>query len=149
MTTTPPRALVLLVGVLLLAACGGEGASSSEEASGRTSDLPVREPTGAVDPELADRGRQLFKTRGCVSCHTFGEGRRVGPDLEGVADRRTFEWTYHMVLDPDSMVQNDSIARALLSEYFTPMSDQNVRPEEFRALWEYMRSESGAPGGAS
>lgn len=154
MKTIFTRASALVAAVLLLAACGGgEGgqaadgaATGSQQEGGTASGIPVEEPTGSVDSELAARGEQLFQSRGCVSCHTLGEGRRVGPDLEGVTERRSFEWTYHMITNPDSMVRNDSIAKAMLAEYFTPMSDQNVKPEQFRAIYEYLRSESGAPG---
>lgn len=138
----------------LAAGCGGGGGSSdgddgaappggaqpSAEAGGAA--VPVSEPTGPIDPDLAKRGEELFRSRGCVSCHTVGQGRRVGPDLEGVTERREFAWIYHMVTNPDSMVRSDSIAKQLLSEYFTPMSDQNVQPDQFRALYEHLRSES-------
>lgn len=140
---TIARSAAVFLG-LLVAACGGpdSGGSAASEASERTaSELPVQEPTGPVDRQLAERGEELFRSRGCVACHTMGEGRRVGPDLEGVVERREFEWTYHMVVNPDSMLRNDSIARQLLSEYFTPMSDQNVTPEQFRAIYEYLRAE--------
>lgn len=121
---------------------GGDAAADGEPGAERTaSTLPVEEPSGAIDEALAERGEELFRSRGCVACHTVGEGRRVGPDLEGITERRPFPWTYHMVTNPDSMLRNDSIARQLLSEYFTPMSDQNVTPEQFRAIYEYLREE--------
>ena len=31
-------------------------------------------------------GEQIFKTN-CVSCHTIGGGRLIGPDLEGVTKK--------------------------------------------------------------
>lgn len=145
------RGAAVALALLLLAGCGGGGeAGGGGDAAAAPADvpgIPVDRPTGAVDEQLAEEGEELFRTRGCVSCHTVGEGRRVGPDLLGVTERRTFEWTYHMVMNPDSMVNDDSIARRLLGEYFTPMSDQNVQPEQFRAIYEYLRSESGDDDG--
>jgi len=155
----PIRLLGALVVALALAAgcgdggdaasgSGGDDAAAAEPAARASSDggggaaVPVSRPTGDVDPQLAQEGEELFRGRGCVSCHTVGEGRRVGPDLRGVTEKREFGWLYHMVTNPDSMVRNDSIARQLLSEYFTPMSDQNVKPGQFRAIYEYLRSES-------
>lgn len=131
---------------LLAVGCGGGGggdaAADGEAGAERTaSTVPVEEPSGPIDEALAERGEELFRSRGCVACHTVGEGKRVGPDLEGITERRPFAWTYHMVTSPDSMLRNDSIARQLLSEYFTPMSDQNVTPEQFRAIYEYLREE--------
>lgn len=134
---------------LTVAACGGGagdgaagGTAETEDARSARSSLPVQQPTGPVDEELAERGEELFQTRGCVACHTVGQGKRVGPDLRGVTERRDFEWMYHMVTNPDSMLRSDSTARSLLGEYFTPMADQNVQPEQFRALYEYLRSEA-------
>lgn len=136
--------LALAVG--LAVACGGGDNSSrsagAEEPAGESSGLPVSAPEGPVDTELAATGEELFRTRGCVACHKVGGGRLVGPDLEGVTERRSFEWTYHMVTNPDSMLKNDSIAGELLQEYFTPMSDQNVQPDQFMAIYEYLRSAS-------
>lgn len=140
--------MALLVAALA-AGCGGSGengssASTSAE-SGGSSDaaaaLPVEKPSGPVDAELAARGEELFRTRGCTACHTVGGGKKVGPDLQGVTEQRDFAWLYHMVMSPDSMVRNDSIARELLNEYLVPMADQNVQPEQFRAIYEYLRQE--------
>lgn len=153
-TRLRPLAAVLLVFALAAAplACGGggDGAGGPEDEGAGTSaaaELPVSPPSGPVDEQLAEKGEKLFRSRGCISCHTVGEGRRVGPDLEGVTERRDFAWTYHMVTNPDSMVKNDSVAKRLLAEYMTPMADQNVRPEQFRAIYEYLREESDDAGG--
>lgn len=132
--------LTLLTGACGGADGGGTPADDGETAGARTS-LPVEEPTGPIDEELAERGEEIFQSRGCIACHTVGEGKRVGPDLEGIVERRSFEWTYHMVTNPDSMLRSDSIAKRLLGEYFTPMADQNVTPEQFRAIYEYLREE--------
>lgn len=139
----------LAVGVAFgvsVAACGGGDGTSGSDGDARgpeaASGLPVSAPEGPIDRELAGRGEELFRTRGCTACHQIGGGRLVGPDLEGVTERRSFEWTYHMVTNPDSMLKNDSIARQMLQEYYTPMSDQNVTPEQFVAIYEYLRSAS-------
>lgn len=100
----------------------------------------VQQPAGEVDMELAARGGELFTKKGCVACHKIGEGRLVGPDLMGVTERRSYEWIYAMVTAPDSMLQNDSTAKALFVEYFTPMPDQKVQPDEGQALYEYLRA---------
>ena len=139
----PAGAAALLGTLLLLAACGGEGAvpRAEEEAEAPAAELPVSPPSGPVDPVLVARGDSLFTAKGCVACHTFGGGKLVGPDLAGLTERRSFAWTFHMVTNPDSMLRNDSTAKALLAEYFTPMTDVGVTPEQFRALWEHMRAE--------
>lgn len=143
--------LVSLLSILLLAACGGGDTSESPEASAsggqdaseaQASVSWPAEPTGPVDEELAERGEDLFQSSGCVACHRIGGGRLVGPDLAGVTERRSYDWTMAMITNPDSMLRRDSIAQALLEEYFTPMSNQGVTAEEARALWEYLRHES-------
>lgn len=148
--STTGRALLVVLFFFLpiLVACGGEAgkagdASDSAEGGdgGATVSLPVEKPTGPVDPQLAARGEELFRTRGCTACHTVGGGKKVGPDLQGVTGNRDFAWLYHMVTSPDSMVRNDSIAQALLNEYLVPMADQNVQPEQFRAIYEFLRQE--------
>lgn len=135
---------VLSVVVLSLsAACGGADGSSGAsdtEAAEASGPWPAQ-PTGSVDERLAERGERLFREKGCVSCHKIGGGRLVGPDLEGVTEKRSYAWTMGMITSPDSMLRNDTIAKRLLGEYFTPMSDQGVTPEESRAVWEYLRAE--------
>ena len=39
------------------------------------------------------QGSALFRSEGCINCHRFrGEGGNMGPDLTGVAGRRSDEW---------------------------------------------------------
>ncbi len=51
--------------------------------------IPADVPGGPAKPGEVDRGRDLFRVRGCVACHTTGEGPggAVGPSLDRVADR--------------------------------------------------------------
>ncbi len=44
-----------------------------------------------------------------------------------------------MVLRPDSMLQNDDVAKQLLAEYMTPMVNMGVTQEEALAIYEYLR----------
>jgi mono/diheme cytochrome c family protein len=141
--------VLLIIGFLSLAACGTAeteeqpGLSAGDSAAvAETAGLPVRAPQGPIDEQLASRGAQLFKERGCVACHTIGGGRLVGPDLVGVTDRREFEWFYHMVMHPDSMIQSDPAARQLFAEYATPMTNMNVAQDEVVPLWEHVRLQS-------
>lgn len=131
----------------LLAACGGGGdgdevPAPETEPAAAESGVPVEAPTGPVDVALAERGETLFKQKGCAACHTIGGGRLTGPDLVEVTERRDFEWVYHQITNPDSMIRNDPTARQLMNEYMTPMPNLNVGPDEFRALYEYLRAES-------
>ena len=95
--------------------------------------------TGEPDPEL---GRRLFNEKGCIGCHTLGEGRLIGPDLGRVTQRRSDAWTVGMITAPDSMLREDATAQSLLETYVTRMPDLNVRPYEASALVAYLRAQS-------
>ena len=121
------------------ASASGSESARAESVESESPELPIGEPSGSIDQELASQGEDLFTQRGCVACHKIGEGRLVGPDLAGVTDRRSFTWIYSIITNPDSMLRSDSTAQRLLGEYFTPMPNQKVQPDEARALYEYLR----------
>jgi mono/diheme cytochrome c family protein len=95
--------------------------------------------TAALDLELMRRGDQLFQTKGCVGCHTIGNGRLTGPDLAGITQRREFEWIVAMVTTPDSMLREDPVARQLFAEYMTPMVTVGANREGATAIYEFLR----------
>jgi mono/diheme cytochrome c family protein len=152
-TKAPGRIGAFALAATIALACGGDGgdqaaaggdappADGGQAAASSTTGFPP-EPTGAIDQALAAQGAELFKSRGCVACHTFGGGRLVGPDLVGLTERRSFDWTYAMITNPDSMLANDETARALLAEYYTPMTNQNVQRDEAMALYEHIRDQN-------
>lgn len=139
----------MAAGVMAVVSCSGEqqsgdgspGAQPAGAGDTPTTTASLQPPTGPVDEAMANRGEELFRTRACVTCHTVGGGRLVGPDLSGVTDRRDFGWMLAMIQNPDSMIRADSIARQLLAEYMTPMANQGISAEEARALYEYLRRE--------
>ncbi len=45
-------------------------------------------------------GEQIFKSTGCTACHTIGGGKLVGPDLQGVLDRRPEDEIIKYVQNP-------------------------------------------------
>jgi mono/diheme cytochrome c family protein len=136
---------VLLLLAMAAGCGGGEGApaqTGGEEAGeAATAEMAmlIEAPTGAVNAELAGQGESLFQAKGCVGCHTVGGGRLTGPDLDGIAERREFGWLMAMVQRPDSMLQNDEVAKELLAEYMTPMVNMGVTQEEALAIYEYLR----------
>ena len=76
----------------------------------------------------------------CTACHMIGQ-RMIGPDLTGIYERRSPEWVMNMMLNPDGMLKEDAIAKALLREYNNMvMTNQNLSEEEARALAEYLRT---------
>ena len=72
------RAL-LLVALLLSSLLLGRASASAQEAS------------------------EVFR-QNCISCHTVGGGRLVGPDLKNVEGRKDREWLVGFVLDPQAFL---------------------------------------------
>lgn len=64
-----------------------------------------------------DTGEALF-TQACAACHSIGQGRRLGPDLRGVEDRRQRDWLIRFIVDPKKVLDSgDTDAQAMLKEY--------------------------------
>jgi len=62
-------------------------------------------------------GEQIFKTN-CLSCHTIGGGRLIGPDLEGVSKKRNAEWLKQWInSSSDFIASGDADAIAIFEEY--------------------------------
>jgi mono/diheme cytochrome c family protein len=129
--------------------CGGEGAQTegaTEEAAPATTEMAqgteLQAPTGPIDAALASAGEGYFQSRGCVGCHTVTDTRMIGPGLKGITERREYGWMMAMIVRPDSMVQNDPVAKELLREYGTPMVPMGTTQEEAHAIFEYLRQAS-------
>ncbi|MEX2526703.1 MAG: c-type cytochrome [Gemmatimonadota bacterium] len=131
--------------ILAGTSCSGEGAwppggadwdPSSPEAQAI---LAAPDPESELNRELTVAGERFYRTRGCLGCHSLGQGDVVGPDLEQVASRREYPWFRGMVMNPDSMNQNDAEAQALAESFPNPMPNQGVPELQVRAIWEYLR----------
>ena len=42
----------------------------------------------------------------CLSCHTIGGGRLLGPDLKNVYERQSREWLVNWMLDPEGVLKS-------------------------------------------
>ena len=92
-----------------------------------------------VDADMAAAGQERFQAI-CTACH-MAEQRMIGPALKGVYERRSPEWVMNMILNPDGMLKEDPIAKALLKEYNNAiMLNQNLSEEEARNVAEYLRT---------
>ncbi len=102
---------------------------------------PITELTfpDEIDTELAAQGEAKFNAI-CVACHLVDQ-RMIGPAMKGVYERRSPAWVMNMILNPDGMLKDDPIAKALLKEYNNAiMLNQNLTEEEARAVAEYLRT---------
>lgn len=95
---------------------------------------------GEIDEALAEKGKEVYKTN-CTACHKIGK-RSVGPALQGVTERRSPEWVMNMIMNPEGMVAEDPIAKALLEEYLAPMANQSISEEDARAILEFLRTKN-------
>jgi cytochrome c2 len=125
----------LLAGLLVL---GVERAAAQDSTAS-----PCLQP----DPAMAKRGQSLFSSRGCVGCHSIGQGKRSGPDLAGVTERRDLDWLRRFVQDPTLMFETDSVAKAMLAEYNnTRMPNMRLKGDEVEALLHYIAQQSPKVG---
>src|SRR5215831_3195081 len=62
-------------------------------------------------------GQALFGAK-CYSCHNVGSGDKTGPDLKGVATRRTKDWLHEFVNGPAAMnAKGDAAAKQLFGRF--------------------------------
>jgi cytochrome c551/c552 len=133
---------VLLGSAICLSGCGsktGDGAGpSGGAASASLFDVGPRASEAPVDEALAEVGEGLFKSKTCSTCHGFGV-RITGPDLNGVTQRRSATWMEQQMLHPEVMTKQDPIARELLGKYAVQMPNLMLKPEEVKALIEFLK----------
>jgi len=103
----------------------------------------VRLPA-AVDKQMAEKGEEVFEQK-CAACHKMGE-RYVGPALGEVLERRSPTFVMNMALNPQGMVDKHPVTRKLLAEFFTPMPNQNITPDQARQVVEYLRTQGDHHG---
>lgn len=96
-------------------------------------------PEFQVDPSLVDQGKGVFDAKGCGGCHQFG-AKLVGPDLNGVGERRSQKWIAKMVKHPSDMVKRDPTAKGLYRELMVEMTDQGVADDEVGPLISFLVS---------
>lgn len=101
----------------------------------------------AKAPSPFQKSAALFLQK-CSKCHTVGGGRRVGPDLRGVADRHDKEWILGFVQNPDSYLDSDAAAKKLLAENNgVRMENAHVTREQAEGLLEFITAAASAPSG--
>jgi cytochrome c2 len=84
--------------------------------------------------------------RNCSSCHTFGRGVLVGPDLKGVTERHDRNWLTAWISSSERLIQSgDPSAAALFTKFKKQrMPDQRLSQDEIVALLDYIAA--GGPG---
>lgn len=95
-----------------------------------------------LQQSFADQdGKALFEQK-CIACHTIGEGKKVGPDLKGITEKRDISWVKGFILSPSVYFERkDETALALLKEYGVPMPDLGLKQDEVEAIVAYFRGD--------
>ena len=143
---------MVLVAALILMNCGGgdteaakENAAPKLSPEGLTQEQikhgigPIGVLTlGPQDEAMAAKGAEVFELK-CVACHKIDE-RLVGPPLAGITTKRSPAFIMNMILNPDEMVKKHPEVKAMLAEFYVPMTFQNVTEDHARAILEYLRT---------
>ena len=133
----------VLAFILAVAACdppetdpdpGGDQAQAQEASEDGPSDIDDGGITEiSDDPELVEKGEELFGSQGCAGCHQM-DSDSAGPALGDVAQRRTAPWLAKMIMHPEEMVDRDPEAQAVSEEFAAPMIPTDLTPEQTKAL---------------
>lgn len=92
-----------------------------------------------IDQIMVEKGKELYIAK-CTACHKIGS-TFIGPPPNGILKRRTPEWIMNMILNPDGMIEEDSLAKALFMEFNGQlMTNQGLDEEEARNILEYFRT---------
>jgi nitrite reductase (NO-forming)/hydroxylamine reductase len=90
-------------------------------------------------------GMEVYN-RHCITCHTIGQGDRIGPDLRGVHERRNREWLVKWIDDPIEMGRSDPIGQELMAQWNNiPMADANLSGRQIEDVLAYIEHTSGGP----
>lgn len=149
-TITSKIALVIMMA--MLAACSTEQKQEGTEESvfeikkpkasyGKIQHVDVGQ---GVDAKMAATGKEVFEGK-CASCHKYDE-RFVGPSLGKVTQRRTPEYVMNMILDTETMIENDDTVKCLLQDFLMRMPNQNVDEKDARAVLEHLRDVASKSG---
>lgn len=120
----------LVIPMLLLISCGGENKDANKSAAEEKKTPPSYgkimhvDISQTIDAAMVKGGTDIFETK-CSACHKLDE-RYVGPALRGVTQRRTPEYIMNMVLDTETMIENDDTVKCLLQTFLMKMPNQSV-----------------------
>lgn len=94
----------------------------------------------------------------CATCHTIGNGDKIGPDLAGLSKRRKVDWIVKFVNYPDGMINGDEdeegyekpdpIAKKVYDLYKPQvMAEHEMTKAQVEAVLKYIDSKKKQPKG--
>lgn len=79
-------------------------------------------------------GQRIFQQT-CSACHTIGAGVRVGPDLQGVTERRDVAWLRVQIKSPSvHQAANDPVSIANRATYGLSMPDLGLTDQQVESV---------------
>jgi mono/diheme cytochrome c family protein len=141
-----PITVLLYASFITLGACSQQQANEQQPGSEAAAAAPAKQkyykvthvevgPT--IDQAKVKAGTDIFDVK-CTACHKLDE-RYVGPALGKVTQRRTPEYIMNMILDTETMINNDDTVQCLLQTYLLKMPDQHVDENDARNVLEFLR----------
>ena len=99
--------------------------------------------------QSTQEGETIFQQK-CSGCHTIGKGKLVGPDLQGVTQRRDLAWIKTFIAGPDKVIASgDPTAVQLLQENNNiTMPTLGLQPGEIDSIVAYLENPAAAAGAA-
>lgn len=96
--------------------------------------------SAARESKSVPKGEIIFRSR-CMSCHTIGEGDKLGPDLRGVVAARPRDWLSRWIREPNVVLEEgDPIALALKAKYRNvPMPNLGLNEQDASAIIDYLK----------
>lgn len=99
----------------------------------------------ATSASTQGEGESIFRQT-CAVCHTVGRGALVGPDLQGVTERRQEPWLKVQIQSPSvHRAQKDPIAATNLEKFGIPMPDLGLTNQQVEAIIAYLKTAQSAP----
>lgn len=121
-------------------AAGQPGATSGDKGIGPVKSVKL----GPIDQNMVKQGQTLF-TANCTSCHDL-DAKKVGPPLRPVAKTHTPEFIMNMILNPVEMEQKNAEVKGLVKQYNVTMPNLNLKQDQARAIYEYLRNAAQGQG---
>jgi len=97
----------------------------------------------------AQDGAAIFN-QNCAVCHKIGGGKFIGPDLQGVNDKRSEDWLIKFIKSSQSLINSgDADAKALYQEFNQlAMPNFPLSDDEIKAVLSHIASAGPASAGA-
>jgi mono/diheme cytochrome c family protein len=95
-------------------------------------------------PAWADSGKELFEKQ-CAGCHTIGGGDSGGPDLKGVAGKRSAAWLERVIVEPDKLTADkDPTQLGLVKQYGGEMPNLGISHNDAKRIIAFLQEVSPA-----